>query len=593
MMYYPQELIEEIRMQNDIVDVVSQYVKLMPKGSSHFGLCPFHHEKTPSFSVDRDKQMYYCFGCGAAGNVYSFLMQMENCDFPEAVKRLADRAHITLPEKELSAQAKEEARQKQRLYQLHSSAGRFYYEMLQSPRGEAAREYLKNRQMLPQIQKKFGIGYAPSGRTLLMEHLQAEGYSLREMLDSGLVMPNKDGSGYHDRFYDRLMFPIIDVQGRVIAFGGRVLSKGEPKYLNSPETKIFSKRRQLFGLNFAKNAKRKELILVEGYMDMISIYQAGFHHVAASLGTAFHADHAKLMKKYVQDVILLYDSDEAGTNAALRAIPVLVKNGLRVKVTQVPDGKDPDEFLRHNGAQAFAKLLVDAVHYVSFQISCIQKKYDLNDAEHRVRFTVEAAQALAQIENEIERNVFVGEVARLSGVDTAAISREIEKLRQKEDTDSRPLLHEGRAFAKKEIPYSEKGLLEAQKDILLYCADHKEGYLKMREILTAEDFTDETCRQAFYVLEGLWEKAGVIYPAELTGFFEEIEQQQMIAAIFASAVPKESRADQEKALNEEIKLLKRHRLDKQISKCTSAEELQNLLAQKRRVEQLYITILYG
>ena len=348
-MYYPDDVIEEVRTRNDIVDVISQYVNLKKKGANYFGLCPFHNEKTASFSVNSEKQFYYCFGCGAAGNVFSFLMEMENLDFPEAMKKLAERAHINLPEPEKSAQVIAAEQTKQRLFDIHTAAGRYFYDCLQEKQGEQARAYLTKRQMDPRMARKFGIGYSPDSYDALFKHLKEKGFTLSDILKSGLVLENKDGKGYHDRFRGRLMFPIFDVQGRVVGFGGRILAKGEPKYLNSPETILFSKSRNLYGLNFAKAAKKRELILVEGYMDMLSIYQAGFKNVVASLGTAFNNDHARTLKRFADDVILLYDSDEAGTNAALRAIPVLVKNGFRVKVTQVPDGKDPDEFIKKYG----------------------------------------------------------------------------------------------------------------------------------------------------------------------------------------------------------------------------------------------------
>ncbi|MBR5122437.1 MAG: DNA primase [Anaerotignum sp.] len=434
-MRYPREVIDEVRLQNDIVEVISQYVPLKQKGNSYFGLCPFHNEKTASFSVNSEKQFYYCFGCGAAGNVFSFLMEMENMEFPEAIKKLAERAHIDLPEPEKSAQVVAAEQAKQRLFDIHTTAGRYFYECLQEKQGEEARGYLTKRQMDPRIARKFGIGYSPDSYDALFKHLKEKGFTVSDILKSGLVLENKDGKGYHDRFRGRLMFPIFDVQGRVVGFGGRILAKGEPKYLNSPETILFNKSRNLYGLNFAKAAKKRELILVEGYMDMLSIYQAGFHNVVASLGTAFNNDHARTLKRFADDVILLYDSDEAGTNAALRAIPVLVKNGFRVKVTQVPDGKDPDEFIKAKGAAEFSRLLINAVHYISFEIACIQRKYNLKNPEHRVRFATEAAETLAKLDSEIERNVYLGEVSRVTGVEEKAIRAEIDKLLRKEDED--------------------------------------------------------------------------------------------------------------------------------------------------------------
>lgn len=592
-MRYPREVIEEVRLQNDIVEVISQYVPLKQKGGSYFGLCPFHNEKTPSFSVNGEKQFYYCFGCGAAGNVFSFLMEMENCDFPDALKRLADRAHIELPQPERSAEALAAEKQKEKLFAMHKIAGRFYYDCLQSAAGAEARAYLEKRQLDVRIARKFGIGYSPDSYDALQKHLQEKGYAISDMLKTGLVLENKDGKGYHDRFRGRLMFPIFDVQGRVVGFGGRILAKGEPKYLNSPETILFSKSRNLYGLNFAKAAKKRELILVEGYMDMLSIYQAGFHNVVASLGTAFNQEHARTLKRFADDIILLYDSDEAGTNAALRAIPVLVKNGFRVKVTQVPDGKDPDEFIKANGAAAFAKLLVDAVHYISFEIACIRRKYHLDNAEHRVRFAQEAAEILAKMDSEIERSVYLGEVSRMTGIEEAAIRQEIGKLLRKEDQafqrEAERRQQNLRGY-QPEQQKTEKGLLEAQRNLLYYAAQQKKIYDILTEQLEPEDFTEEVYRLAFAQIGALWQRVGTVFPADLVGYFEEVKEQKLVTEIFAMQLPMENGADLEKALNEQLRRVKHAGLDRRMAQAPSAEELQRLILAKSKLDSLYITI---
>ncbi|MBQ3568992.1 MAG: DNA primase, partial [Anaerotignum sp.] len=542
-MRYPREIIDEVRMQNDIVEVISQYVPLKQKGSSYFGLCPFHNEKTASFSVNSEKQFYYCFGCGAAGNVFSFLMEMENMDFPEALKKLAERAHIALPEPERSAQVIAAEQTKQRLFDIHTAAGRFFYDCLQEKQGEQARAYLAKRQMDPRMARKFGIGYSPDSYDALFKHLKEKGFTLSDILKSGLVLENKDGKGYHDRFRGRLMFPIFDVQGRVVGFGGRILAKGEPKYLNSPETILFSKSRNLYGLNFAKAAKKRELILVEGYMDMLSIYQAGFHNVVASLGTAFNQEHARTLKRFADDVILLYDSDEAGTNAALRAIPVLVKNGFRVKVTQVPDGKDPDEFIKAKGAAEFSKLLINAVHYISFEIACIQRKYNLKNPEHRVRFATEAAEILAKLDSEIERNVYLGEVSRVTGVEEEAIRKEIQKLMRKEDEAFRKEAEKRQQNLKNytaEGRKVEKGLIEAQRNLLYYAAQNQGVYDILKGILEEDDFTEDVFRRAFRHIGELWSSSGHVFPADLVSRFEETKEQKMTTEIFAVQLPMEN-----------------------------------------------------
>ena len=593
-MRYPREVIDEVRLQNDIVEVISQYVPLKQKGNSYFGLCPFHNEKTASFSVNSEKQFYYCFGCGAAGNVFSFLMEMENIDFPEAMKKLAERAHITLPEPEKSAEVIAAEQTKQRLFDIHTAAGRYFYECLQEDQGKEARAYLAKRQMDPRMARKFGIGYSPDSYDALLKHLKEKGFNLSDILKSGLVLENKDGKGYHDRFRGRLMFPIFDVQGRVVGFGGRILAKGEPKYLNSPETILFSKSRNLYGLNFAKAAKKRELILVEGYMDMLSIYQAGFRNVVASLGTAFNQEHARTLKRFADDVILLYDSDEAGTNAALRAIPVLVKNGFRVKVTQVPDGKDPDEFIKAKGAAEFSKLLINAVHYISFEIACIQRKYNLKNPEHRVRFATEAAETLAKLDSEIERNVYLGEVSRVTGVEEKAIRMEIDKLLRKEDEAFQKEVEKQRQQNLKgytaEGRRVDKGLMEAQRNLLYYASQHQGVYEILKGILEEDDFTEEIFRRTFGFIGELWQSSGHVFPADLVSRFEETKEQKTVTEIFAVQLPTENGADLEKAVNEQVRLLKRTKIDHMTATATTVEEIQRMVEAKKKLDSLYITI---
>ncbi|WP_317854942.1 DNA primase [Chakrabartyella piscis] len=591
-MRYPREVIEEVRMQNDIVEIISGYVPLKQKGSSYFGLCPFHNEKSPSFSVNSEKQFYYCFGCGAAGNVFGFLMEMENYDFPEALRVLAERANYQLPTEEKSGQALAMEQLRSRLLEMHTVAGRFYYETLQSDAGAEALSYIENRQLSLPVSRKFGLGYAPNAYNSLYNHFKEKGYSIGDMLQSGLVIENKDKNGYHDRFRDRLMFPIFDPQGRVVGFGGRIIGRGEPKYLNSPETILFSKSRNLYGLNFAKAAKKKELILVEGYMDMISLYQAGFKNVVAALGTAFNKDHARTLKKFAEDIILLYDSDEAGTTAALRAIPVLVENGFRVRVLQVPDGKDPDEFIKQNGASAFAKLLLDAVHYISFEIACIQRKYNLQSPEHKVRFANEAADILSKLDNAIERNVYAKEVSKMTGVEEEAIRSEIQKRVQKEELSfqKEAQRQQNQWKAASVSTKVEKGILEAQRSILYLCASDEKIYQKIAETMEPQDFTDPVQYRILQVMGELWKDAGHVFPAEMVNFFEQNADQRQVAEIFALEMLLGEREDVEKGLNESVKQLKQRKIDLQMNTATTVEEIQKLMELKRKLDSLYITI---
>lgn len=592
-MLYPQELIDEIRTQNDIVSVISEYIALKPKGSSYFGLCPFHNESTPSFSVSADKQFYYCFGCGESGNVYSFIMRMENCDFPEAVKRLADRAHISLPEPEYSAEAARAERLKQQIYEMHRAAGRYYYAALHSRNGERALKYLNERGVKEEIQKRFGIGYAPSGRDHLCRYLKEKGFSTDAMIKSGLVMASKDGKGLYDRFFNRLMFPIFDLQGRPIAFGGRVIDKGEPKYLNSPETVVFNKSRTLYGMNFAKAARKKEIILVEGYMDMISIYQAGFPNVVAGLGTAFNNDHARTLRKLADSVILLYDSDEAGTRAALRAIPVLVNNGFDVKVTQVKGAKDADEFIKKYGAEAFGKLIVDAVSHITFRIGCAGKNYNLENADHRVRFAEEAAKILADVANDIERDVYTKETAAVCGIDEAALRSRISRIR---DASESEFLME--AEKKRKRVYSDKesrdirpkGITEAQKTILSMAVENDKVLKAVFSVLKAEEFEDGVYRTLAERINNDSVSGRKSVPADLVSCFENIEDQNTAAAVFAVKNDIDNVSKLEKAVTENVRLIKKNYTDSLLAKASTAEEVKRLIDVKRKLDELYITI---
>ena len=379
-MYYSDEIIEEVRSRNDIVDIISAYVKLQKKGSSYFGLCPFHNEKSPSFSVSRQKQMYYCFGCGAGGNVFTFLMEYENYSFVEALRYLADRAGVELPEQEYSEAERRRADEKAVLLEIHKRAAQFYYVQLKSSQGEQAMAYLKGRQLGDDTIKAFGLGYSSKYSNTLYQFLKSKGYADDMLAKSGLItMDEKHGP--HDKFWNRVMFPIMDANNRVIGFGGRVMGDAKPKYLNSPETLIFDKSRNLYGLNRARTTRKSSFLLCEGYMDVISLHQAGFTNAVASLGTALTAGHASLIKRYVQEVYLTYDSDDAGTRAALRALPILKDAGITAKIIRMEPYKDPDEFIKNLGAEAFEERIEKARNGFMFSLEILEKDYDLKSPE--------------------------------------------------------------------------------------------------------------------------------------------------------------------------------------------------------------------
>ena len=426
-MAFPEAFLDELIARNPIEDVVSQYVNLKRSGSNLFGLCPFHGEKTPSFSVSPDKGIYYCFGCHKGGSVINFEMEIEGLSYPDAVRALAKRAGLEVPEDE---QYQSRYRQQERLWALHKEAARFFHSRLYAPIGANALQYATGRGMPKSILTKFGIGYAPDSWTDLVDYLRSKNYSDQELRDSGLVTVSQKNGNLFDRFRDRLMFPIIDVRGNVIGFGGRIMNnsdKSAAKYLNSPETLIFNKRKNLFALNLAKKSKLGYLILVEGYMDAIALHQYGFDCAVASLGTALTEDGANLLSRYTEQVVLIYDGDEAGQNATQRAIPILEKAGLQVKVLKMRDAKDPDEYLKKFGADRFRILLEESANRVEYQLNAILKKYDLRDDEQKVQYLQESAGLIGSLSSAVQREVYGGRVAEAAGISEDAMRLEVNR----------------------------------------------------------------------------------------------------------------------------------------------------------------------
>ena len=425
-MAFPPAFLDELAVRNPIEDVVGQYVNLKRSGANMFGLCPFHGEKTASFSVAPDKGIYYCFGCHKGGSAINFMMEIEGLSYPDAVRALAKRAGMEVPEDE---QYQSRYRQQERLWALHKEAARFFHAKLYAPEGAAALKYAMDRGMPKSTLTTFGIGYAPDSWTSLVDTLRKKGYTDQELRDSGLVTVSRKNGNLFDRFRDRLMFPIIDVRGNVIGFGGRIMKKDDnaAKYLNSPETLIFNKRKNLFGLNLAKKTKLNYLILVEGYMDAIALHQHGFDCAVASLGTSLTEEHAVLLSRYTEQVVLIYDGDEAGQRAAQRAIPMLEKAGLQVKVLQMKDAKDPDEYLKKFGADKFKNLLNESSSRVEYQLNAIRRKYDLRIDEQRVKFITEAAEFISTLSNAVQREVYGTRAAEAAGISFEAMKIEANK----------------------------------------------------------------------------------------------------------------------------------------------------------------------
>ena len=494
-MAFPAAFIDELLARNPIEEVVGQYVNLRRSGSNMFGLCPFHGEKTASFSVAPDKGIYYCFGCHKGGGVINFQMEVEGMSYPDAVRALAKRVGMEVPEDE---QYQSRYRAQERLWALHKEAARFYHSKLYAPEGAAALRYATDRGMPKAVLTTFGIGYAPDSWSNLVDHLRKKGYTDQELKDSGMVTVSQKTGNLFDRFRDRLMFPIIDVRGNVIGFGGRIMKKDEnaAKYLNSPETLIFNKRKNLFALNLAKKSKLGYLILVEGYMDAIALHQYGFDCAVASLGTALTADGATLLSKYTDQVVLIYDGDTAGQNATQRAIPILEKAGLKVKVLQMQGAKDPDEFLKKYGADRFKLLLEGSSNRVEYQLSAIRKKYDLAVDDQKVQYVHESAELIASLDSPIKREIYGKRVAEAAALSEKAVALEVEKAQKRRRSREKKAqekidLAPAQAFQRRgasKVPYNnvKSGVAEQR---LIAMAIREPALLATAGDLKAEDFS--------------------------------------------------------------------------------------------------------
>ena len=558
MPYYSDELIEEVRSRNDIVDVIGGYVRLQKKGSSYFGLCPFHNEKTGSFSVTPGKQMFYCFGCGAGGNVFTFLMKYENYTFGEAMQTLADRVGIELPKQELSEAQKREADERSRLLEINKEAAKYFYALLRNPRGARAYEYFKNRQLSDETMQKFGLGYSDQYSDDLYRYLRKKGYDDEILKKSGLVTIDEVRGG-HDKFWNRAMFPIMDVHNRVIGFGGRVMGEGEPKYLNSPETRIFDKSRNLYGLNIARTSRRNQLLLCEGYMDVISLHQAGFDNAVASLGTALTSGHANLLKRYTKEVYLTYDSDGAGVKAALRAIPILKEVGITTKVINMRPYKDPDEFIKALGADEYQKRIDEAENSFLFEIRILNEQYDMNDPASKTAFFNETAQKLLGFSEELERNNYIQAVAEKYFVTVEELKKLVNNLAIKGGIVKAPTpLKSGINENKKK----EDGMKQSQKLLLTWLIEDTRLFKTIEGLITPEDFTEELYHRVAEKLFEQYKTEGAVNPAQIVSMEAGEEEQREIASLFNATIHEvETQNEMEKALKETIIRIKQNSIN--------------------------------
>lgn len=585
-MYYSDDLIEEIRSRNDIVDVVSSYVKLQKKGSTYFGLCPFHSEKSPSFSVTPSKQMYYCFGCGAGGNAYTFIMKYENYSFTEAVKVLADRAGIALPEGGYSEEDKRRADLKNRLLEANKEAAKYYYHILKSERGAQGYEYLRNRGLSDETITGFGLGFSTNYRNDLYDYLKSKGFEDNVLKEAGLF--NYSEKKVYDKFSGRVMFPIMDVNNRVIGFGGRVMGDAQPKYLNSPETILFDKSRNLYGLNIARNSRKEYMLICEGYMDVISLHQAGFNNAVASLGTAYTLRQAALIKRYVDSVYLTYDSDGAGVKAALRAIPISKEAGLSTKVINMKPYKDPDEFIKALGADEYEKRIENARNSFLFEIDKMREETDINDPDMKSRFYRSVAKKLLEFSDELERNVYIDAVCEEYMLPKDSLIKTLGKLSL---TISEEDLKNLNPVKKEEYKKTkEDGTAMALKTLLTWLIDDASIYPKIKGIIKKEDFVSPMYYQVADMLFDQLE-AGEINPAKIINHFENGDEQSEIAGLFSSPISDEMTKDErEKVLNDILYNVKKNSIDYRSREITDIALLQQIIKEQSELSKIHITL---
>lgn len=593
-MYYPDEVIEEVRSSNNIVDIIGSYVRLQKKGSSYFGLCPFHNEKSPSFSVSPNKQMYYCFGCGAGGNVFTFIMEYENQTFPEAVKILADRAGIALPEAELTEEQKRERNKRQLLLEINKTAANYFYYQLNGDQGQQAREYLENRRLSKETQIHFGLGYASKYSNDLYLYLKKKGYQDQILKETGLLTYDEK-RGAHDKFWNRVMFPIMDVNNRVIGFGGRVMGDGTPKYLNSPETMLFDKSRNLYGLNYARTSRKPYMIICEGYMDVIAMHQAGFTNAVASLGTAFTAQHSVLLKRYTQEVRLAYDSDGAGQKAALRAIPILKSAGINVRVIHMDPYKDPDEFIKNLGTEAFQERIDAAESSFMFEISVLEKNYKQSDPEGRASFMKAMARRLLEFPQELERNIYIDAIAGRYGIASEELKRMVNSFgasMSREQVEAAIYQQQEREEmpAKKRVE-KEDSVLTAQKFFLTWLIEEPSIYDKTKDYINEDDFVEPLYHHvAALVFEEL-RATGQVMPARILNQFEDVDEQKTAASLFNTRLKTDDDpAVREKALNETVKRIKKNSLELKSRSVREIADLQKIIKEKAQLQKLYISL---
>ncbi len=588
MSFYSQDLVEEIRARSDIVDVISSYIKLQRKGSNYVGVCPFHNDRNPSMSVNQPRQIYHCFSCGAGGDVFKFVMEYENLTFPEAMKVLAERAGISLPKRETSKEARQQADIKAQIMEMNKLAAKFYYYTLRQPAGKVGLDYLLRRQLSQETIHRFGLGYADQYSNSLYQYLKNKGYSDQLLKESGLVQADEK-RGMYDKFWNRVIFPIMDIRNRVIGFGGRGMGDGKPKYLNSPETKVFDKSRNLYGLHLARLSRKPNIILCEGYMDVIAMHQAGFPQAVASLGTAFTIQQSAILKRYTNEVLLTYDNDEAGVRAALRAIPILRDAGLSAKIINMEPYKDPDEFIKAMGAESFQKRIDEAESSFSFELRTMERQYDFEEPESKTAFYKALSEKLLTYEQGIERNNYIQAAAKRYHLGYEELSDMVNRIGKhlggltRAPAPTKPISQRKRP---------EDLSLRSQRLLITFMSSEERMFLAVRRYVEPEEFTDPLCRKVAELLEEQ-QKKGHLNPAALFQYFtEEEDQQNLSAMLHGTPLALSGKEEEKKALQETILRVKQSSIAYQMTHMdpNNVEMLQKIIQKRREIEKLHISL---
>lgn len=589
-MYYSDEIVDEIREKSDIVEVISSFIQLKKSGANYMGLCPFHGEKTPSFSVNRDKQIYHCFGCGVGGNVFTFLMEYENMTFPEALKELAEKSGVTLPET-TTAEERKKSDLKSKMLEIYKEAATFYYFNLRNREGLNAVKYLKNRGLSDKTINSFGLGYSLKSSNSLYNYLKSKGYGDELMIKAKLVS-FKEGRGVSDMFWNRIIFPIMNRNDKVIAFGGRVMGNGMPKYLNSSESPIFNKRENLYGLNIAKRSRENFILLCEGYMDVIAMHQAGFTNAVASLGTALTEEQARIIARYVKEVIITYDSDGAGTKASLRAIPILKEAGLKTRILNLSPFKDPDEFIQNLGKEEFLKRIKKSENSFDFELKNMEKSYNLSEPDGKTDFLNKVAYKLTEFNEEIERENYITAVAEKYFIPRDILRKQVNKLGASRE-ERKAIIKSEKIKSADKIKKGNEGKLKANRLLISYIAENSELYYKIKNTITVDDFLTPLYKDVAGRLFLQIDNKSPLSISNIISRYETSEEQSEVTAIFEEkfAVGMVDKKESEKAFEELVIKVKETGIEEALKKALETgdtELVSKIIKEKENLKNIKI-----